>query len=593
MKRIIGNEKKCKDNRILLVVMICVFFSVLSFFFSHIYYRSSDDRIMNQIAAGAFGTENSVYLIYQNAVIGLYLKLLFSILPGINWYLINLYFFGLLSVISLCIVFTDETNVICSVLITLVINTFISEYLYKGIQFTISACIYTVSGFFFFFTVFYKQRINYVRLVLGSVLIIWGMMTRIESFLQVIPFSIVTFLAYSYLVYNKSFVDFFKEKANIIIFFFLASALLLVFIINLSFYKGSKWDYYKEYNRYSAIITNSGEDYGIPDYYDDVEGYERIGFSETDVYLVKNWHRLGKDRFNPQRLKSVSELRRKNGRSSIFYARLFKKSVNRIIRIIQIPLMLVTSIVFLCMLGKRTKKGYLFFLFASILVVILEQTYLSYFDRELFRVEFGIAYAFIAFELYVIKMLYIRGRVIIIKEPYIFYMIKKRMDYLLMIASIGLVLTNFASWQYEFSVFKKTSFQERDSGFITALFDLHNRDGSYYYIDPVILETYGIDSRDDNLYAINAKRYSDLYSNMIYTGGWTVPSPLNDRFLDSKNKDIEGLIDDDAFYVVDEYSNREKYVCLLLTEIMDRDVKMRINKSEYQHIKIVKYYVEG
>ncbi len=593
MKRIIGIENKCKDNRILLVVMICVFFSVLSFFFSHIYYRSSDDRIMNQIAAGAFGTENSVYLIYQNAVIGLYLKLLFSILPGINWYLINLYFFGLLSVISLCIVFTDETNVICSVLITLVINTFISEYLYKGIQFTISACIYTVSGFLLLFTVFYKQRINYVRLVLGSVLIIWGMMTRIESFLQVIPFSIVTFLAYSYLVYNKSFVDFFKEKANIIIFFFLASALLLVFIINLSFYRGPKWDYYKEYNRYSAIITNSGEDYGIPDYYDDVEGYERIGFSEADVYLVKNWHRLGKDRFNPQRLKSVSELRRKNGGSSIFYARLFKKSVNRIIRIIQIPLMLVTSIAFLCMLGKRTKKGYLFFLFASILVVILEQTYLSYFDRELFRVEFGIAYAFIAFELYVIKMLYIRGRVIIIKEPYIFYMIKKRMDYLLMIASIGLVLTNFASWQYEFCVLKKTSFQERDSGFITALFDLHSRDGSYYYIDPVILEIYGIDSRDDNLYAINAKRYSDLYSNMIYTGGWTVPSPLNDRFLDSKNKDIEGLIDDDAFYVVDEYSNREKYVCLLLTEIMDRDVKMRINKSEYQHIKIVKYYVEG
>ena len=72
-----------------------------------LYYSTNDDTIMNMIAAGAYG-ESSQYLIYNNIIFGYILKVLYTIIPGINWYLWVYLFFNLLSVITISAVISDD-----------------------------------------------------------------------------------------------------------------------------------------------------------------------------------------------------------------------------------------------------------------------------------------------------------------------------------------------------------------------------------------------------------------------------------------------------------------------------------------------------
>ena len=58
---------------------ISLLYFILCVFFGNLRYVTSDDAIMNMVAAGAFGSP-SQYLIFNNIVIGYFLKFMYAVI---------------------------------------------------------------------------------------------------------------------------------------------------------------------------------------------------------------------------------------------------------------------------------------------------------------------------------------------------------------------------------------------------------------------------------------------------------------------------------------------------------------------------------
>ncbi|MBP9881018.1 MAG: hypothetical protein WAT27_18435, partial [Chitinophagales bacterium] len=91
MKFLTGNI----SPRFAIGIVVTIFIAVLMFM--HPSYETSDDTMMNYIAAGTLNGEPSQYLVFSNYLEGVFLKWLFIRFPGINWYPLFLYIIQLLA----------------------------------------------------------------------------------------------------------------------------------------------------------------------------------------------------------------------------------------------------------------------------------------------------------------------------------------------------------------------------------------------------------------------------------------------------------------------------------------------------------------
>ena len=103
--------------------IISAFIFFLCIIYGGINYETNDDTAMNLIAAGAYG-EPSQYLVYSGILWGYFIKLLYRLFPNVNCYLLTFLFLNLVSVISICVVLSEKLDLVCTAVVTVLVNVF-------------------------------------------------------------------------------------------------------------------------------------------------------------------------------------------------------------------------------------------------------------------------------------------------------------------------------------------------------------------------------------------------------------------------------------------------------------------------------------
>ena len=224
----------------ILLANILVFVLIASF--GRMLYDDNDDVMMCLIANGAYSGTPDPHLVFQNALWGYFLTLLYSIIPKTEWYAVCL---TILHIVSMTIIIYEvltrggrrigaQKLVFVMLLYLLWTSTLIS------LQFTTTAAIATVAGCLF------MLRDGKLLPTAGGMLILVASFVRFESA------AMTGLLLGPYIMYRHGW-TYWK---------YIKYALLLVAVFagraaDSSYYRSNQWKYYMDYNKERAAINDS------------------------------------------------------------------------------------------------------------------------------------------------------------------------------------------------------------------------------------------------------------------------------------------------------------------------------------------------
>lgn len=87
----------------------------ITFFYTNKFFGTNDDMLMMLLVSGIYTGEATEYIVFQNILIGLFLKQLYTFLPDINWYTLLLsssQFIAFTSIYFLVTSFTSNKRLI-------------------------------------------------------------------------------------------------------------------------------------------------------------------------------------------------------------------------------------------------------------------------------------------------------------------------------------------------------------------------------------------------------------------------------------------------------------------------------------------------
>jgi len=279
------------------IISIIINSSLFALFFCFITprFRTNDDIAMMEFASGRVTGQPGEYLVYINIVIGKLLSLLYLGFPEVNWYPVLFYFIHFISmtVIFYCLLLKKKN--IYAVSIYILLFSFLEMYLLANIHFTTTAFIAGLAGVFLFFTYIDTKGIKFYIAMAGSILLmVVSGLIRENVFYLVIGLSAGIFLL--------KFLEVKSWKIPAV----LLVAVLLLGLLNLVndyyYQEDEEWGFYQEYNKYIGKIL------GYPDFrYSDRtrDVYERVGWSENDVRMLKSWFYCDPELYSLEKLDYV------------------------------------------------------------------------------------------------------------------------------------------------------------------------------------------------------------------------------------------------------------------------------------------------
>jgi hypothetical protein len=224
-----------------------IFFFILFAYFLPIRFEENDDVVMLLFASGKYSGNPEPHLVFINYIYGLFLKFLYSIIPGIEWYTIifSLIHILFLSVISWSILTNKKINYLYKYIFLLLFYV-IEVRLILLFQFTTTAAICALTGSFL---IFYEK--NFQR-IFGMLLILVAGLIRFEATLLVLlvlsPIFISTVFVEKKIILSKPFI-------------FLMSSLILLslfkFVDYQSYNLNTNWRYYYQYNKLRGQINDN------------------------------------------------------------------------------------------------------------------------------------------------------------------------------------------------------------------------------------------------------------------------------------------------------------------------------------------------
>lgn len=184
------NDEGGSRQKNLLVVCICFLVFIMSLILGNVHYDTNDDAIYNMIAAGAYG-EPSQYLIWINIVYGYFLKALYCICPVINWYLWVFEVANFLGITVLCLILTHSFTIVPTITLTAIINYFLYEEFYIGLQFTQNAAFHGIVGLSILLYALYHGKKDKWYRVLATIFVAYGFCLRPLAVAMIVPFFLV------------------------------------------------------------------------------------------------------------------------------------------------------------------------------------------------------------------------------------------------------------------------------------------------------------------------------------------------------------------------------------------------------------------
>lgn len=534
-------EKSIEKYKIGYILLLNLLFIVLAYSRSTPYNETNDDTGMAAIASGAYGVENTEYLVFQNIIWGKFLKLFYTFFAGINWYSVWQLLLTVISFVALGYLIMDKIGGVRSLIIYIIILKLYYQEFYLIYQFTRVSMLCCLAGYLLLFYSFTNDKSKRAA-VAGGLLVLIGFMIRSGGFKEVTIFAFP--VGVCGILLNKKFYPI-REKKKV----WLEGVLTFVIIGGLLFganqynksytAQNEEWGNYQEYNRMRAVL----QDYGWPDYWPDYteyqEEYEKIGISRNDYEMYKEGNLSDADVLDMETLQQLYELKiavmEENMPGILDYVRYLLSEV-----IVSQTFFWNLMILVIYFVMYR-RSSYDFLMFGNIAVYSFTYVYMYHNNRLVDRVTLPTDFVFLVISLFCLDR-------VNQKKPETYRQMKSA---LIWIVLFFLLIPGTSRHYMDLSKNRKNAVELYE-----AL-----EDKSKVFVA-------GHDVFRWNYYFFSAYKNipKDFYTNQINMGGWLARSPVLEE-IKQKN-DIENsfaalLQKDDIYYYT---SNSEKMVNRYLEE---------------------------
>ncbi len=310
-----GLKNRYKNNytsrfylNLILVFIVNVIFFIAYIKGIKIYFSTNDDTAISGLIAGTQGSFPG-YAVYINFIPAYILSKLTNIISSINWY--GMYLLGTFFVSF-----------------TFIGNIFLNKFKLRIGVFVYVVCI--ICGILPFLSSFTFTFVCYTSILAGVLLIVYGYdinNRNISLFCYV--FGALLFINGSFIRYNSLYTGIalllgymifkmFEDKKKSIVFIcvsILSITLALGFRVysRMQYYNDPIWNSYIEFNEARANLI----DFGLPDYYENIEFYDSVGWSENDYHIFKSYSFPENEKFSTENLQKIYNYRESINKSNI------------------------------------------------------------------------------------------------------------------------------------------------------------------------------------------------------------------------------------------------------------------------------------
>jgi len=384
LKRVETLKEKLKQPFWISVILnICLI--TLNIIFFQARFESNDDSGMSFLIEGIYGAKTA-HAVFINVIIGKILKILYTVIPIVKWYVIFQYVILFLSFVFLgYMLFKQFGRKKGSILFFALLIPFTYEcYIY--LQFTKTSGVSVATGLFLiFFCLRNHEKRRY--LMSGILLAVLGSMIRFQSMLMV---SLILFA----LGINVIICEYKKEKFHIKEFLISMKPYLLCFGItflcmfalegvNKQIYRNHEgWKYFLEYNneRYHLL------DYGFPDWEENKAAYQKMGITKADIDMYQGWCFADFEKLSLEKMKQINKLR-ENKKLTVHIVADFAKDIPIRFLEMRYSVLLVVFFIIYLLYCKRKKWSILCYVLLTFLGSYL---YFFFMDRytNINRIDF-------------------------------------------------------------------------------------------------------------------------------------------------------------------------------------------------------------
>ena len=536
-------------------------FLLVAMLFFHPHFEENDDAILAFLIEGVYGSRD-VHMVYVNVCLGAILKFFYSVISGVRWYSVFQYVAIFISFTSCSYLLQKRTKYGKITSLLLLLFTFYEAYV--SLQYSKTAAIAGAAGYlllFFFFKETRKKHCSYIVPTIGTILLFYAALLRIESFY------LVTLLFFGVGLYEVYCL--FKEEDTVLkkkTFLQMATTFFVIFIligitkfIDFQAYETDlDWKYHKEFNEMRTALLDYR--YDLLDYSSNGEQLESLGISENDALLYLTWQ-FGDDTVFSQPLMqtllSVNDAKHISVKMiKEFVANLYKDMYSLNIYILGCVMLLI-----LLFVGKeKIFLPFMIYLGCALAGILC---YYEYSGRWSHRIVFSVWFLITVIILYYVSF--------------------SNRSTLLCVLAVSIFMNGGLCLKDQFE-YQKYLREEGETKVLTEYTSSHKED--LFLIDPFT---------DQNAYKYDVfTSYPEgIFSNRTYFGGWLACSPVYINVL--KNYGYENVfaalmngVEDSNVYLIDNYYSDEKL--LFLFEHYGKDLK----KEESEKIsKFTIYQIEN
>ncbi len=300
--------KKIFSSHLFWAVIINLFFLLLILFFCDMKYEVSDDFIMASIMSGAYGNEPNPQMIFVNVILGYLLLPLYQLVPSISWYFVMEIVLVFLSSTTVTYLLFEKMDKSKAFMLSIILILFFVNDAYLLVQFTKIAMFAVMAGGMLFIWALFEKK-SVWTILYGGLLCLIGTMVRFSTIYLAGAF-ILFLLLYEFirlLVKKNCSAKKWKHPFITIIF----SGCVLIGIAyglkRLDWYIYNNDEAYGFFYAYNAARSHvvDASNYGYEAYAEDLN---KIGVSENDFYMMRNWTLTDNDFFTIERLEQTANI---------------------------------------------------------------------------------------------------------------------------------------------------------------------------------------------------------------------------------------------------------------------------------------------
>lgn len=530
-----------KRNKLILLIILTMFFAIISFLISPV-FETNDDRVMMDIITGKYGEKYSAYSVFMGYPISFILSRLYMLLPNIPWY--GILFCGII-VYSAWIVLTDIAKKaiesknkwiswgIFIVTLIIYINVFLVQ------QFTIISSILAL-------TAMYKimKKDSWIGIVIICFL---SYEIRSNAFFMAMPF-IGLGILWDGLKNRKI------SKSNIIGAGSIALIIIIGIGVNKIAYSSAEWKEYLAYNSERSKLYDYNTFCNSNVY---KEKCLQSGISEDEYYIMNTYSLLLDKNISKNKIETINKVVSENKKKDNVFLKLIKVIYydikNSFVDFRRYTLVMIfADIMFFWVLKKEKSKLLLWLLSLMGRYIII--SYLVWIARLPNRVYFSLFLLALVFNFYIIIE---NSDKVIVK--------KTRCWVVCIIVAAMFITANTLKTHNQLS---KHNYEYQEVN-------------NYCKNNP------------ENLYMLSIDKYFDVTDNVLsntrteftYVGTWLANSPIVNGYLCKyKSEDLaELLLKGKGFYILNKNSDIESVQQYMNSRFNGVEVKKidSINQNYY------------